>query len=164
VIIPEVVLIQLTSWGWAHSCSKHVEDSNKHIIEEIVRQVGYLPEFSSDILPMTGITVRRYANELVTIFQLATLYCIVWNETTGWLWLTYQSKMPKSVHGLLQYTYSNNEAWQAAVQKGTKKGLRICQNSNCVSVVSLFCSDWSFSISILEHSATLYFATQCINP
>jgi hypothetical protein len=23
---------------------KHVEDSNKHIIEEIVRQVGYLPE------------------------------------------------------------------------------------------------------------------------
>ena len=25
-------------------CSKHVEDSNKHIIEETVRQVGYLPE------------------------------------------------------------------------------------------------------------------------
>jgi hypothetical protein len=23
---------------------EHVEDSNKHIIEEIVRQVGYLPE------------------------------------------------------------------------------------------------------------------------
>jgi len=44
VIIPEVVLIQLSSWGWAHSCSKHVEDSNKHIIEEIVRQVGYLSE------------------------------------------------------------------------------------------------------------------------
>ena len=28
----------------AHSCSKHVEDSYEHIIEEIVRQVGYLPE------------------------------------------------------------------------------------------------------------------------
>ena len=26
------------------SCSKHVEDSNKHIIEDIVRQVGHLPE------------------------------------------------------------------------------------------------------------------------
>ena len=25
--------------------SKHVEDSNKHIIEDIVRQVGHLPEF-----------------------------------------------------------------------------------------------------------------------
>jgi len=24
VIIPEVVLIQLSSWGWTHSCSKHV--------------------------------------------------------------------------------------------------------------------------------------------
>jgi len=24
---------------------KHVEDSNKHVIEETVRQVGYLPEF-----------------------------------------------------------------------------------------------------------------------
>ena len=44
VIIPEDVLIQLSSWGWAQSCSKRVEDSNKHMIEEIVRQVGYLPE------------------------------------------------------------------------------------------------------------------------
>jgi hypothetical protein len=26
---------------------ENVGDSNKHIIEEIVRQVGYLPEFSS---------------------------------------------------------------------------------------------------------------------
>jgi len=34
VIIPEVVLIQLSSWGRAQSCSKHVEDSNKHIIEK----------------------------------------------------------------------------------------------------------------------------------
>jgi hypothetical protein len=45
VIIPDFVLIQLSSWGWAHSCSKHIEDWNKYIIEEIVRQVDYLPEF-----------------------------------------------------------------------------------------------------------------------
>jgi len=44
VIIPEVVLIQLSSWGWAQSCFKHVEDSDKHIIEETVCQVGHLPE------------------------------------------------------------------------------------------------------------------------
>jgi hypothetical protein len=43
-ILPEVVFIQLSSWRWAHSCSKHVEDSNKRIIEKTVRQVGYLPE------------------------------------------------------------------------------------------------------------------------
>jgi len=48
VIIPDAVLIQLSSWGWAHSCSKHVEDSNKHIIEETVRQVDYLPELYED--------------------------------------------------------------------------------------------------------------------
>ena len=30
-------------------CSKHVEDSDKHIIEEIVRQAGYLPELYEDI-------------------------------------------------------------------------------------------------------------------
>jgi len=47
VIIPEVVLIQFSSWGWAHSCSKHVEDSNKHIIEENVRQVAHLPELTN---------------------------------------------------------------------------------------------------------------------
>jgi hypothetical protein len=29
-------------------CSKHVEDSNKHIIEEIVRQVAHLPELYKD--------------------------------------------------------------------------------------------------------------------
>ena len=43
VIIPDVS-IQLSSWRWAQGCSKHLEDSNKHIIEEIVRQVGYLSE------------------------------------------------------------------------------------------------------------------------
>jgi hypothetical protein len=44
------VLIQLSSWGWTHSFSKHVEDLNKHIIEEIVRLVGYLQELY--ILPI----------------------------------------------------------------------------------------------------------------
>jgi len=29
-------------------CSKHVEDSDKHIIEEIVRQIGYLSELYED--------------------------------------------------------------------------------------------------------------------
>ena len=31
VIIPEAVLIQLSSWGWAQGCVKHVDDWNKHI-------------------------------------------------------------------------------------------------------------------------------------
>ena len=48
MIIPGVVLIQTFSRGRAHSCSKHVEDSNKYIIEEIVRQVGYSPELYED--------------------------------------------------------------------------------------------------------------------
>jgi len=34
-----------------HRCSKHVEDSNKHTIEETVRQVGYLPELYEDARP-----------------------------------------------------------------------------------------------------------------
>ena len=55
LIIPDVVLIQLSSWGWAQSCSKHVEDSNKHIIEEIVRQVGYQPELYEDVLLLYNI-------------------------------------------------------------------------------------------------------------
>jgi len=42
-------LIQLSSWGWAQGRSKHVEDLNKYIIEEIVRQVGYLPELYEDV-------------------------------------------------------------------------------------------------------------------
>ena len=40
--------MQLSSWGWAQSCSKHIENSNKHIIEENVRQVVYLPELYED--------------------------------------------------------------------------------------------------------------------
>ena len=42
------MLIQLSSWGQAQSFSKHVEDSNKHIIEENVRQVGHLPVLYED--------------------------------------------------------------------------------------------------------------------
>jgi hypothetical protein len=41
-------LIYNSSWEWAQSCSKHVEDSNKHFIEEIVRQVGHQPELYED--------------------------------------------------------------------------------------------------------------------
>jgi hypothetical protein len=44
----EVVLIQLSFWGWAQSYSKHVEDSNKHIIEETVCQVRHLPDLYED--------------------------------------------------------------------------------------------------------------------
>jgi hypothetical protein len=35
-------------WRWAQSCSKHVQDPNKHIIEEIVHQVDHLPELYED--------------------------------------------------------------------------------------------------------------------
>ena len=52
--------------------------------------------------------------------------------------MTYQSKTPKSVRGVLKY--SNNKAWQVAVEKGTQKGLRICQISDFVTVVFVFCS------------------------
>jgi hypothetical protein len=31
------------------SCSKHVEDSVKHITEETVHEVGYLPELYEDV-------------------------------------------------------------------------------------------------------------------
>ena len=55
VIIPDVS-IQLSSWRWAQSCSKHVEDLNKHIIEETVRQVGYLPQI------IRRCTVRKIYN------------------------------------------------------------------------------------------------------
>ena len=37
--INTIVLLRI-----AQSCSKHVEDSNKHIIEETVGQVGHLPK------------------------------------------------------------------------------------------------------------------------
>jgi hypothetical protein len=43
--------MQLSSWRSAQSCSKHVEDSNKHIIEEVVLQVGHLPELYEDVRP-----------------------------------------------------------------------------------------------------------------
>jgi hypothetical protein len=39
-----VLILRRTAQG----CSKNVEDSNKHIIEEVVRQVGYLPELYED--------------------------------------------------------------------------------------------------------------------
>jgi hypothetical protein len=41
--------VLVVSWGWAHSCSKHVEDLNKlKYYRKIVRQVGHLPELYED--------------------------------------------------------------------------------------------------------------------
>ena len=52
----------------AHSCSKHVEDSDKRIIEEIVRQFGYLPE--KELPTRTRVTYQNHSYllepELVT--------------------------------------------------------------------------------------------------
>jgi hypothetical protein len=78
VIILEVVLIQLSSWGWARSCSKHADDSNKHIIDEIEGQVGHLPELYEDArsgeknpeqsfrldLPCVGIRIQGRPNTI----------------------------------------------------------------------------------------------------
>jgi hypothetical protein len=52
VIVPEVVFAQFSSWGWTQSCSEHVEVLNKRILEEIVRQVDYLPELQSAKFPV----------------------------------------------------------------------------------------------------------------
>jgi hypothetical protein len=38
---------------------KNVEDSNKHIIEETVRQVGYLPELYEDTRPEKYIKINK---------------------------------------------------------------------------------------------------------
>jgi hypothetical protein len=61
------VLIQLSSWGWAQSCSKHEEDLNKHIIEEIVRQVGHLPELYDDARPEKHKKRRAVGSSTVTL-------------------------------------------------------------------------------------------------
>jgi hypothetical protein len=75
-IIPDVVLIQLSSWGWTHSCSKHVEDLNKHIIEEIVRQVGYLPEVSTDASWDLSLSLS------LSLYSVSSLLALV----TPWRW------------------------------------------------------------------------------
>jgi len=51
------VLIQLSSWRWAHSCSKHLEDSNKHSIEDAVRHVGHLPELEIGVLVIVFVVI-----------------------------------------------------------------------------------------------------------
>jgi len=38
---------------------KHLEDSNKHIIEEIVRQVGYIPELYKDARSERYIYIKK---------------------------------------------------------------------------------------------------------
>ena len=91
----------------------------------------------------------------MTISQLTTLHCIVWNQTRG-----YQSKMPKRVRGLLQY--SNNEAWRVAVEKGTQKGLGMPDfglRDSCVLILQqlkLFDQhSWTISNSVFCHYSSL---------
>jgi hypothetical protein len=49
-----------TMYSSYFSCSKHVKDSNKCIIEEIVRQVGYLPESTPTCFGTNWLTIRVY--------------------------------------------------------------------------------------------------------
>jgi hypothetical protein len=85
MIIPEVILIKLSSWGWAQSCSKHVEDSNKHIIEKTVRQVGYLPELSSRQIGALNSDLSIYGTEQLSV--ILTVSSGIWLVLGSSVWL-----------------------------------------------------------------------------
>jgi hypothetical protein len=69
LIITEVVLIQLSSWGWAQSCSKHVEDSNKHIIKETVKME--LLDLHTG-RPLTSTDYNRSCINTIVILRMST--------------------------------------------------------------------------------------------
>jgi len=100
VIIPEIVLIQSSSLGWAQSCSKHVEDSNKHIIGETVHQVGYLPELYKDAW-----------SEKYYIYIYNSSICLLTGKQKH-----HQVPVPKTDHSIYeiqrQQTCSPLEPWQ----------------------------------------------------
>ena len=88
----------LSSWGWAQSCLKHVEDSNKHIIEEIVRQVGYWSELYEDAqsekykkLGVSSMIHCKLHNVCVTVI------CI--EEARGGASVSKRTKWPTGNHG-----------------------------------------------------------------
>jgi len=87
VIISEVVLIQLSSWGWKQRCSKHVEGWNEHIIEEIVRQVGHLPELNSVLTQKSNnlLLVHWYMLLNTVIMSKEIVNCGLWrhNDALG---------------------------------------------------------------------------------
>ena len=74
VLVPEVVLIQLSFWRWAQSCSKHVEDSNKHIIEETVRQVGHLAELNHTLLDALA-RIPQLAHNIISRVWSLNIFC-----------------------------------------------------------------------------------------
>ena len=75
VIIPEAVLIHLSFWGWAQICSKHVDYSNRHIIEEIVCQVVPLPELYEDA-----------RSEKYKIYAYAVWYGSTSSDAANYVW------------------------------------------------------------------------------
>ena len=93
--MPEVVLIQLSSWGWAQSCSKHEKDSNKHIIEEIVRQVGHLP----DLIDLDNLCNKN--NCIFLQFTRAVLQCICVYITLHYITLHVLQRGGHRVHLIL---------------------------------------------------------------
>jgi hypothetical protein len=105
VIIPETVLIQLSSLGWAQSCLKHVEDSNKHNIGEIVHQVGHLPELYKDAR-----SEKYYIYIYIYIYIYYYSICLLTGKQKD-----YQVPVPKTDHStyeIQKQTCSPLEAWQ----------------------------------------------------
>ena len=135
MIIPDVVFIQLSFWGWAQGCLKHVEDSNKRIIEETVRAVGYLPEqwqkyhftpdssrcFSWDTQWGFGIDKER------KIIPAIVLRC---GAISDHLWQCCPA-LGKTTHGILE-NYGN-------CRRETKPG-RVKEELVCSQVYGCMCS------------------------
>ena len=96
MIISDFILIQFSSWGRAHNCSKHVEDSNKHIIEEIVHQVGHLPELFtmctihlvSGLLPILWYSIHNTAVHRWDLLPATGESSGAANPLLGLIWVT----------------------------------------------------------------------------
>jgi len=70
-----------SSWGWAHNCLKHVEDSNKRITEKKNCVSSWLPTriiwrctvpkiFNNSVYPLFSTTFTRYTRSQFTSFLL----------------------------------------------------------------------------------------------
>jgi hypothetical protein len=145
VNIPEIALIQLSSWRWAQSCSKHVEDSNKHIIEEVVCQVCHLPELYEDarsekykipllVVTLTKFCLHRMYNMCICIMRGCSITCAL--EGDGW------SALPRRrgrMEGLVGSRVGLDALWNILLALSDNRK-PFCRSS---SPWSIYCTDWA---------------------
>jgi hypothetical protein len=136
-IISEFVFTQLSSWGWAHSCSKHVNDSNKCIIEKLC--VKLVTDQNNTSMFMKFNVRGRHWNHSHLYFSFQFQFFV----------------LPLEAGCMIQKRTANRIGLLLSYSRACKRQNN-CDKTNNLTVVTLLCRLSEFSLGDVTFNISIY--------